>query len=154
MRAPFCLALTVLIAGCMPPPPGARAADAARELNLAARFGRMDIALERTAPAARSHFLTRRSEWGKGVRVVDVEVTGLELQDKENALIHVDVSWVRIEEGSLKMTRVAQRWEDREGWQLVRERRAAGDVGLFGEAVVVLKPEPRGDVHFPSRTIR
>lgn len=153
MRAAL-VALGLFFVGCMPPPPGARAADAARELNLAARFGRMDIALERTAPGARSHFLTRRSDWGKGVRVVDVEVTGLEMQDKENALIYVDVSWVRIEEGSLRMTRLAQRWQDIAGWQLVRERRAGGDLGLFGEAVVVLTPEPRGDVHFPSRTIR
>lgn len=149
--------LVGIVNGCMAPPsPSQRVADAARELNLAARFGRMDVALERTSEGAREHFLRRRSEWGKDVRVVDVELAGLDMPDSEHAKVLVDVSWVRLEESVLRSTRVEQRWknETRQGWQLVRERRFAGDYGLFGESVTVLHPEPRGDVHFPSKTIR
>ena len=154
LAAPILASALALSACLAPPPPAARAAEAARELNLAARFGRMDIAVERTATGAREHFLERRTQWGKDVRIVDVELAGLKMQDKDNAVIYVDVAWVRMNEGALRSTRVAQRWQNKEGWQLVRENRAAGDLGLFGEPVVVLKPEVAGDTHFPSKTIR
>jgi hypothetical protein len=45
-------------------------------------------------------------------------------------------------------------WRDNDGaWQLTREKRLAGDIGLFGEPVEVLRPVSR-DVHFQSKTIR
>lgn len=141
---------------CMQPPSRtARLTEAAREMNLAARFGRMDLAAEHAATGARDHFLKRRSEWGANIRVVDVELTGLNLKDKENAVVQVDVSWTKMTEGQLRMTRVGQQWQDREGsWQLVREKRVAGDFGLFGEPVNDVKSKPHGDVHFPTKTIR
>jgi hypothetical protein len=145
------------LAGCIAPPtPAQRVTDAARDLNMAARFGRMDLAMGATAAGAREHFVQRRREWGGEVRVLDVELSGLQMPDRDNATLLVDLQWVRMREGTLRTTRVEQTWsnEDEGGWQLVRERRVAGDVGLFGERVTVLHAEPRGDVHFPSRTIR
>lgn len=149
--------LGALATGCMTPPsPSQRVADAARELNMAARFGRMDVAMGHTSSGARDHFVRRRGEWGKEVRVVDFELAGLEMSDADHAVVVVDISWVRLREGTLRGTRVAQTWKngDEGGWRLVREKRVAGDVGLFGEPVVVLHPRQSGDVHFPSKTIR
>jgi hypothetical protein len=103
---------------------------------------------------ARSSFLERRAEWGKNVRVLDVELAGMAMKNPQNALIYVDVAWVRMDEGALRTTRVAQTWRDVDaGWQLVREQRVAGDLGLFGEYVERARPAHR-DVQFPAKTIR
>jgi len=145
-------------AACISPPPSQRVADVAREVNLAARFGRMDLALEHTSTGARRHFSAHRSQWGGPVRVLDVELSGLSMQDAENAVVLVDFQWTRLDESTMHSTRVEQTWrgstEDR-GWTLVRERRIAGDLGLFGERVARAEPaEPHGDVQFATKTIR
>jgi len=148
------LALASASACIMPPPASERASDAARELNLAARFGRMDVATERTSVATRQQFLARHAEWGKSVRIVDVELAGLQMSDTFHALVYVDISWVHVDEGNLRVTRLAQTWQDEgKGWQMVRERRVTGDLGLFGERVA-RNDEPHPDVHFASKTIR
>jgi hypothetical protein len=157
LRKPAALALiggALALSACLAPQtPAARATDAARELNLAARFGRMDVAIGHTATGARAPFLERRAEWGKELRVLDVELAGLSMKDPRQAVVLVDVAWMRMSEGALRSTRIAQTWRDDEGWQLVREQRLAGDIGLFGEQVVLQRPEAR-DAHFPSKTIR
>jgi hypothetical protein len=67
----------------------------------------------------------------------------------------VDYAWARVDEGTLRATRVAQDWHDRgRGFQLVRERRVSGDLGLFGEPVEDTASEPRPDTHFPVKVIR
>jgi hypothetical protein len=147
------------VLGCMaPPPPSQRVADAARETNLAARFGRMDFALEHTADGAREHFSKRRAAWGNAVRVLDFELSGLKMRDSENATVLVDIQWMRVDEDTLKTTRVEQSWRggsEDHGWVLVRERRLAGDIGLFGERVARLdNPAAHGDVQFATKTIR
>jgi hypothetical protein len=143
---------------CLAPPPAQRVANIAREVNLAARFGRMDLALERTDAGARRHFTTHRSQWGGPVRVLDMELAGLSMQDPEHAIVLVDFQWTRLDENTMHSTRIEQTWrggsQDR-GWTLVRERRIAGDLGLFGEKVARAEPtEPHSDVQFATKTIR
>lgn len=154
-KAAALVTLLLGASGClMPPPPAERAVDAARELNLATRFGRMDVALGLTARTLRESFSERRAEWGNQVRILDVELAGLELPERGKAVVQVDVSWTRVDDATLRSTRVTQIWRDQEGgWKLTREQRAAGDLGLFGEPVKLVRVEPR-DVHFPSRTLR
>lgn len=157
MRFPSWILVALALQACVAPrSPAERVTDAARDLNMAARFGRMDLAMSATAQGAREHFVSRRREWGGEVRVLDIELSGLNMPDKDRATLLVDLQWVRMREGTLRSTRVEQTWsnEERGGWKLVRERRVAGDVGLFGEQVTVLHEAPRGDVHFPTRTIR
>jgi hypothetical protein len=97
--------------------------------------------------------MRRRGEWGREIRVVDVELAGMSLPDSEHAVIEVDYAWMRMNEGVLRTTRVRQHWRDGEGaWRLEREQRAAGDLGLFGEPVEVKKPPPR-DVQFATKVI-
>ena len=148
------LVITLALTGCLPPSASERVTDAARELNLAARFGRMDIALGLTSAELRSGFLQSRAGWGKNVRVVDVELAGLSMPSAERATLEVDYAWARVDESMLRTTRVSQDWRDRgKGFQLVRERRLAGDLGLFGEAVETPPSEPSPDVHFPVKVI-
>jgi hypothetical protein len=149
------LATAALLSACMLPPPASeRVTDAARELNLATRFGRMDVAVSRTAAPLRQTFMRRRASWGGELRIVDLELVGLNMPDNKSALIEVDVSWVRMQDGRLRTTRVAQVWRDQgEGWLLTREKRLAGDLGLFGEPVK-RSTKPPVDVHFATKTIR
>jgi hypothetical protein len=137
IRRIVALFLVCLLSSCLQPPgPAELASDAARELNMTARYGELAGILGMTATGMRNEFVSRRAEWGKMVRVVDF-------------------SWTRSDEGILKTTRVLQGWENTEGsWLLVREKRVSGDLGLFGEAVAKVEQAPRPDVHFPTRVIR
>jgi hypothetical protein len=147
--------LVSLLVGCLPSQvPAREVSDVARDLNLATRFGRMDLAAEHTSEAHRKRFLESRAEWGTDLRVVDVEVARMNVPDASKAEVIVDVSWVRADEQLLRSTRIRQDWENPGGgWLLSGEQRIAGDLGLLGEDVVVLRPETQ-DVHFPSKTIR
>ena len=149
------LMMLTVLGACMPTQVPARdVSDAARDLNLATRFGQMDVAVEHTSEKHRKRFLDSRADWGAGVRVVDVELAQLNVPDTETAEVIVVVSWVRSDEGLLRSTRIRQNWQNPGGgWQLDGEERIAGDFGLLGENVMILRPESR-DTHFPTKTIR
>jgi hypothetical protein len=102
------------------------------ELNLAARFGQLDVAVARTKSSLRPDFMKRHAAWGQSLRIVDVEMASLTLPESDRAVVLVDYAWVRNNEGTMRATRVEQHWEDDAGWHLVRERRVAGDIGLLG----------------------
>lgn len=150
------LALSLAWSACVtPPPPAERASDAARQLNVASRFGEIASVIDMTAPRMRNRFQERRADWGKEVRVVDVELASLDLADARHAKVMVDFSWTRTNEGTLRATRVLQEWEAADGpWLLVREKRVSGDLGLFGERVAMQESAPRPDVQFPTKVIR
>jgi len=156
IRRTIALILLALCAGCVKPPgPAEEVSDAARELNLTSRYGELSSVIRMTSVGMRPEFVARRAEWGKLVRVVDVELAGLALDDRDHANVLVDFSWTRADQGILKTTRVLQEWQDEKGnWQLVREKRVSGDLGLFGEVVASLDQAPRPDVHFETRVIR
>lgn len=147
--------LASALAACMPSQvPAREVSDVARDLNIATRFGRMDVAAEHISDAHRQRFLESHAGWGTELRVVDVELAQLKVPDAETAEVVVEVSWVRMDEGSLRSTRIHQDWENPGGgWRLSGERRISGDVGLLGENVVVLRPETR-DAQFPTKVIR
>lgn len=112
----------------------ARAQEAALELNLNARFGRMELAAERVAPKARDQFFDRRKGWGGSIRVADYDLTGLRMQGEDDAETYVKVAWYRANEGDLRVTTLKQKWHDFKGaWKLTEEQRASGDLGLLGE---------------------
>lgn len=153
---PFVAAAALsLLAGCIGGySPSVRVQEAAQNMNMAARFGRMDIALEGVAKGSRDEFAKRHARWGTQVRIVDYEFQGLMLDDKEHAKVFVAVSWQRPDETDMRNTALVQHWVDNKGtWQLEREERTSGDVGLLGETTVVVKPE-RSDVQFQTVTIR
>lgn len=134
--------------------PAQRVTDAARELNLATRFGQVDIAVHHVHHTLQADFLSRRAQWGKQIRIHDVEFAGIHIANEELASVTVDVAWSSLTDSLLRNTKVQQEWQNvRKGWKLVRERRLSGDAGLFGEALPQLEPS-HPDVHRPSRTIR
>ncbi len=138
----------------MPPSPAERATEAATQLNLAARFNQMDVAVSHTAASVRSDFMKRHAEWGQSLRIVDVEMASLSLPEPDKAIVLVDYAWIRQTEGNMRATRVEQTWKDDGGWHLVRERRISGDLGLLGEPVPAPSTERAPDKQFASRTIR
>jgi hypothetical protein len=149
------LLCAVSLAACvMPPSPSEKASDAARELNLSARFGNMDVAAKKAAAQARVGFLERHALWGSQIRIVDVEMAGMSMPDNDHAVFQVDYSWMRVDESTMRATRVTQHWSSLSGaWALENEERAAGDVGLFGEHVDVLRPAQR-NAQFATKVIR
>jgi len=151
------VALVVLACayGCFAPAsPTIRVSDAAHDLNVATRFGKMELAVSHVDTSVRTDFMARRSQWGREIRIIDIDLGSVELRDETHAIVTVDVSWVPLRDNMLRSTRVTQTWEDKgHGWKLAREVRGAGDQGLFGE-VLELADTPQPDVHLPSRTLK
>lgn len=142
--------------GCLHESRAAKLQESAQSMNMAARFGRMDIAMEHVSPKAIEEFARQHGSWGSNVRIVDLEFQGLRFVDKDRALVAVAVGWQRVDDQELRVTQIAQEWQyDRNNWKLVSEKRTAGDVGLLGEPL----PETAGtsrrpDAHFPTVVIR
>jgi hypothetical protein len=131
-----------------------RAQDAANDFTTAARFGRMDVALEHVSPQDRERFVKQHASWGSNVRIVDCDIMGVRLAKEDRAEVALSVSWQRVDESEMRVTHLAQKWRDRRGtWLLESEERAAGDVGLLGEPTTVVRPSAR-PVQFESITIR
>jgi hypothetical protein len=115
------------LGACLPSQvPARQVSEVARDLNLAARFGRMDVAAEHTSEAHRQRFLESRADWGHDVRVVDIELAQLDVPDSERAEVVVDVSWVRVDEGLLRPGRwlaAQRRRTNRRGFRIARRKR-------------------------------
>lgn len=134
--------------------PRTDASSAAQSFNVATRFGQMSAAAQQMAEDERATLLENRVQWGNGLRVVDIEVTAMELKTEDHAEVLVNVTWVRSDETVVRQTRIRQTWRNPAGdWQLTEESRADGANGLFGGSVVVLRPSRTRDVHLPSKTL-
>ena len=131
--------------------------EAAQELNVNARFGRMEMAAEHVAPTAKEQFFERRKAWGNRVRVADYEVAGMRLsKGQEDAEMYVKIAWYRVDEGDLHQTTVRQKWHDFKGaWKLTEESRIDGEIGLLGERIQQVVPAAQsGPRHAQFPTIR
>ncbi len=134
---------------------GGKLQESALNLNQATRFGRMDLALELVAAKAQGEFAKRHGAWGRDIRLVDLEMQGATLKDKDTAVVLVMVGWQRLDETELRVTQLMQTWRYEEnGWRLALESRSGGDLGLLGEQTVIMRPEAHEDVHFRSVTIQ
>lgn len=147
----------IALAGCMGGmSPAGKLDDAVKETNDAVRFGRTDLAVERVLPASRTAYVKRHRQWGNDVRIVDVEYGGVEKMTEGEAVVLIGFGWFRPSEGTLRTTTVRQTWRNDKGrgpWYLADEERAAGDPGLLGEQVTVVKPEAK-KVQFETTVIR
>jgi hypothetical protein len=150
------LVLTLTAAACLPgQTKPSRLQEAAQNLNLATRFGRMDIAYELVGEKNQVEFAKRHQAWGGQIRIVDLDFQGMSFDDADKAKVFVTVGWQRLDEGELRVTQVSQTWlYGSHGWKLSEETRTGGDFGLLGENSEVLRPGSRGDTHFKSITIR
>lgn len=144
---------SLALLGCpaMHQSPGAKAQEAANDLNLNTRFGRMEMASEKVAPKARDLFFERRRGWGGRIRVADFELAGMKMKGEEDAEMFVKVAWYLVDEGDLHVTTVKQSWHDFKGdWKLVEETRTDGDAGLLGEKIERVGPKGPRNVQFPT----
>ncbi len=130
--------------GCAPSS-SQRLAESANNLNVAARFGRMDMAAELVTPKAYDVFTKHHAAWGANIRLVDVDIHAMHSIDSNNADVTVAVSWQMPNDTTLRLTELKQRWHDTRGtWKLVSEERLAGDYGLFGDLPPRSLPNPGG----------
>ena len=135
--------------------PAQRVQDAVHDLSNAVRFGNMGMAIERVSPSERQPFIKRHARWGTAIRIVDCEVLGIALRDRDRADVTLSVGWQRVEESEMRSTQIAQKWKSEKGnWLLSGEERMGGDVGLLGEQVDVIRPPSGQDAQFRTITIR
>jgi hypothetical protein len=159
LRGTLVLASTLAVAGCVAPPTATqRLSESAYDFNTAARFGRMDIASEHVREIAREEFGKKHASWGKGVRVVDMEMNGMSMRKDGDADVFVTVSWQRAADTSLRTTDIAQRWTSTRGtWSLISEEERSGDKGLISEVeapkIDEAAPPPPSRPRYQTRVI-
>jgi hypothetical protein len=129
--------------------------DEAQELNVASRFGRLDVASQLAAPEAQRVFLERRKAWGSEIRVLDLQISHVQMKDQDNAEVTLQVDWTRPTEGLLRSTWLQQTWSSKnEGpWRLESEHQVEGDRGLFGEKAKAKHLTPNHDTQFQTRSL-
>ena len=122
--------------GCtMPLTSAQQLSESAYDLNTAARFGRMDIASEHVREVAREEFSRNHANWGRSVRVVDIELNGMSMRKDGDADVSVTVSWQMTAETTTRTTDITQRWTPTRGaWALLSEEERGGDKGLISQA--------------------
>jgi len=128
------LALALACTGCMALPPSSmeRLNQTAYELNAATRFGRMDIAADAVIAEAKTDFGKRHRAWGRDVRIVDLEIEGVQMLTSDAAEVDLVVSWHRIDDPTIQTTSIAQRWtQTSSDWKLAEETVASGAKGIF-----------------------
>ncbi|APR84121.1 Hypothetical protein A7982_09470 [Minicystis rosea] len=136
LRATSCvLFLGLGLAACVIPPSSAqRLTESAYDLNTAARFGRMDVALEHVRDTARGDFNVRHAGWGRTARIVDYEFGGVSMRKDGDADVVVTVLWQRADETTMRTTDIAQRWTEKRGtWWMIAEEERSGDRGLLAD---------------------
>jgi len=141
------LCSAVALAGCIAPPtPAQRLAESAYDLNTAARFGRMDVAIENVRDSSRETFSRTHAAWGKSVRIVDCEMSGFSMRQDGDADVFVTINWQRIDESTMRSTDLAQRWGTTRGmWRMIREEEKSGDRGLLRALAEEKKEQEAGD---------
>ena len=131
MRA---LGLLVLVsAACVPPPgPMERLGDAAHQLNIATRFARMDVAIALVDAERQGEFAARHALWHRDLRIVDLELAGVQMVAAGEAQVSIAVMWHRLDETNVRVTSIEQYWKQNgDDWRLVEESHVAGSPGLF-----------------------
>ncbi|MCS6902200.1 MAG: hypothetical protein RMJ98_21415 [Myxococcales bacterium] len=149
MRFLLAATFTLILPSCAAPSRAQRVQEAAYELNVGLRFGHTALALEKVAAQERAEFLKRHRHWHGRLRVVDVELVGLNVRDNE-ADIFVAIQWQRANYSDVNSSIIHQRWKDHRGtWQLVSETYAQGDQGIFSDE----SPQPPADTRAPRYQI-
>jgi hypothetical protein len=147
-----------VLSGCGAQGPSGRLAEAAVQSNVAMRFGRMDVALANVDKKKHSTFAEKHADWGRGIRIVDLEVGGFSFLTADHADVYVTVAWQRPAEAELRVTQVTQRWYNGDdGWKLLFEETRGGNAGLFGEPIpeeeAPSEPEAPKRTQFPTHVI-
>ncbi|MDQ3033692.1 MAG: hypothetical protein M3Y87_14840 [Myxococcota bacterium] len=119
--------------------PQVRLGDQVHQLNDEVRWGRVDLAAQRVAPAHRRQFVRSHRGWGANIHVADADVTNMDLGLPDGrAASFVTYSWFDERTMELQSTTVRQLWRgEGEGYVLVGEEVIGGDESLLPGAPVV-----------------
>ena len=111
-----------------------RVQEAAYELNMGLRFGYNGQALGKVASEHKREFLRQHRDWSQRLRIVDLDLAGLEINEKGDGDVYVTVLWQPVDETTVRTTVIHQTWKDQKGtWMLVAEERSQGEQGLINE---------------------
>lgn len=127
--------------------PAVRLQDSVHALNDAARWSRVDIAVESVLPVYRPRFAASRRAWGRTVQIADSEIVSVVMND-DGATSVVSVSWYRLDSTTIRQTVVEQRWHrDGRDFHLEEEVISDGDPDLLAGVRVERPPsaEPVDD---------
>ena len=155
MRSALYLATALLVSltgGCFAPPgPMEKLNMSAYELNTGMRFNRLDVALSHVSKDAQEDFIERHTKWGRGIRIVDVELAGIRPLTSDSAEVNLTVSWHRIDESTIRASAITQLWKDSSegGWKLNEEMRVSGSPGLFDRGQKAKKARKRDELEPP-----
>ncbi len=145
MRAPLLLFLALLAcapawSGCLLNnlSPSEKLNDSIRGMNDAARWGRIDIALQYVEPVYRQKFLVSHHGWGRNIEVADSELLRIAMApDQKTAVALVGISWYSLDNMTLHNTVVKQTWEERDGgFVMASEDVFEGDAKLLATPAV------------------
>ncbi len=144
MRRPTALSCLVPLAlvGCLfqNMSPGTKLREAVQDGNEAARWSRMDIAMEKVAPAYAAEYARRHYDWGEGIQLADLDIVSMQMADDEKtATVVVSFRWYEYDTMTLQRTVVRQRWNSLSagGFVLVEEVVVDGN-----ERLLEPPPEP------------
>ncbi len=120
--------------------PTSKLNQSVREANDAARWGRLDLAVQYVHPAYRDQFLAHRRYWGRDIQVGDADLVRMDMppdDDDRPATALVAVSWYRLNQMALRQTVLRQVWKEYDGNFLL----ASEDV-VDGDAFLLTPPAP------------
>ncbi len=115
--------------------PEQRFGDVVHLTNDEARWGRVDLAAQKVAPAHRASFVARHRRWGNDIQIADADVTNLELGLPEDRAASV-VTYAGFDQRTMELqtTAVRQSWASAgESFVLIDETIIGGAPELFEE---------------------
>ncbi|MFO8073785.1 MAG: hypothetical protein R6V85_18135 [Polyangia bacterium] len=122
------LVACLFLVACGAEGPRAKLKHAAFLFNDGLRWGRWGEVMPRLDPELRGQFSASHSEWGDSVRISDVEMLEIAVDEGlEKALITVQYTWYRVDEMEVRTTSTRQHWESRDGeWIVIAEEHLSG----------------------------
>jgi hypothetical protein len=123
-------AMALLAAGCANAPQtrSAMLAEAVRDYQEAVRWQRHDVAARFWPPDQRAGFVEGREALSRDVEIVEYDLVRVEMMpNKDDAIVRVELRWMRRDEGVLRQTALEQKWSFVPGgWRVVDEQRRSG----------------------------
>lgn len=145
--------LSMLSACISPQSATQKLTDSAYEIAMATRFGRMDILVQAVRPQSREAFIAAHAGWGDEMRILDVELTGIQVVEPGVAHTHLTVSWHRIDETTLRTSVLRQTWTNGDdAWAIEKEEVSSGDRALLDDDDVVAGKKKLGSPRLSARS--
>ncbi|MEM9861691.1 MAG: hypothetical protein AAF938_08760 [Myxococcota bacterium] len=107
--------------------------DAVVGINDEMRWNRVDLAVQRVAPAFRARFRASRLQWHEDFQIADTEIVHVEVgEGRENAISLVMIRWYDQRNMIVAETTLRQRWKKViGGYVMTEEEVASGDPRLL-----------------------